>query len=281
MKKVSLYIPSFNPQPILLDVIRAVMCQTYPVDELIVVDDGSDREVEVLLKGYPVKVIRHPYNQGLAAARNTALRTARNEWVASLDADCVPAVDWLEKLVEAVNLEGVVAAGGCLHEAYSIRLADRWRAKHMCQHWGMQNKKDPPFLFGCNLLINRQATIRVGLYQEKFKTNYEDVDMSRRLRGLGFNLMYCPQARAEHRRHDSVASALISFVNWYKQEHIAHEKTGHWLADHKRCFAIARKLCVFCLKKDMRAGSYALIGMDLMLFFYVYFAACAYKRDRV
>ena len=102
--RVSLYIPAYNAAGFLNASIEALLSQTLPPDEILVVDDGSrDATVDVVSRYKEAKLIRHDRNRGLAAARNTAVRAARNELVGSVDADCAADPAWLEKLVPCVR----------------------------------------------------------------------------------------------------------------------------------------------------------------------------------
>ena len=87
---ISVYIPAYNVAEFLPKSIECLLAQTLTPDEILVVDDGSrDASAEIATRYSKVTLIRHEQNRGLAAARNTAFRSARNEFIASLDADCV------------------------------------------------------------------------------------------------------------------------------------------------------------------------------------------------
>ena len=81
--RVSLYIPSYNVAKTLKDCIESVLNQTYPIDEILIIDDGSTDETIDIASQYSVRIVRHNKNLGLAASRNTASRAARNEFVAA------------------------------------------------------------------------------------------------------------------------------------------------------------------------------------------------------
>lgn len=87
--KVSAIIPVFNRRDYLPRAINSALGQTVPVDEIIVVDDGStDGSAEVVRSRYGnrVRVVRQA-NSGVAGARCRGIQEARGEWIAFLDSD--------------------------------------------------------------------------------------------------------------------------------------------------------------------------------------------------
>lgn len=86
---VSALIPAYNRRGYICRAIQSVLAQTLPVDEIIVVDDGSTDGTEQYLRqryGDRVGVVRQQ-NQGVGVARRRAVAEARGEWVAFLDSD--------------------------------------------------------------------------------------------------------------------------------------------------------------------------------------------------
>lgn len=80
--------------------------------EIIVVDDGSTDNTLNVLSDKPVKVIKHDFNKGRAAARNTGLKNAKGNIVAYIDDDCIPHTNWLLELVSPYADKSVIAVGG-------------------------------------------------------------------------------------------------------------------------------------------------------------------------
>ena len=81
-------IPVRDGEAYLAEAIESVLAQSRPCEQLIVVDNGStDRSAEIA-PGYgpAVELVEEP-RAGIGAARNAALRAARGESVAFLDAD--------------------------------------------------------------------------------------------------------------------------------------------------------------------------------------------------
>lgn len=86
---VSAIIPTYNRGKYIRKAIDSILAQTVPVDEIIVVDDGStDGTAEAVAEwfGSKVKIVRQE-NGGVAAARWRGIREAAGQWIAFLDSD--------------------------------------------------------------------------------------------------------------------------------------------------------------------------------------------------
>ncbi len=89
MPKVSVVIPTYNRLPMLKEAVDSVLAQDFEDIELIVVDDGSTDGTAEEIKRYGgrVKLLQHPVNKGVSAARNKGILQARGKYVALLDSD--------------------------------------------------------------------------------------------------------------------------------------------------------------------------------------------------
>ena len=87
---VTACITTYNRPQLVQRAIQSVLYQNYRAVEIIVVEDGSDSGVAdwIQEKGLTqIKYIRHDYNCGLAAARNTGIENANGDYIAFLDDD--------------------------------------------------------------------------------------------------------------------------------------------------------------------------------------------------
>lgn len=270
--EVSLYIPCYNAEKYIARTIEGALRQTYPLDEILIVDDGSKDRTREIASSFPVRILSHDRNRGLAAARNTGFRSARNELVASLDADCVADPDWLEKLLPRLEDPRVAGAGGRLEETVLISLADRWRQAHLPEDWGAAVVLNPPFLFGANGLHRKSALEEVGGYDEVAWPAGcgEDTDISRRIRAKGYNLIYEPAALVKHIKQDTVRSVLDTRWRWWRygvEAYFKRIRLGSVLATFYR--AHFRTMFFEHLKQDFRSGNYELLGLDLLCLLYM------------
>src|SRR5579864_2473726 len=86
---ISAVIPAFNRRNHVSRAIDSALAQTVPVDEILVIDDGSTDGTAELVEsryGNRVRVVRQA-NSGVAGARRRGIQEARGEWIAFLDSD--------------------------------------------------------------------------------------------------------------------------------------------------------------------------------------------------
>jgi glycosyltransferase involved in cell wall biosynthesis len=263
MNEVTLYIPCFNAAKTICFSLEAVFKQTYPLKEVVVIDDCSTDETAEIASHYSVRIIRHMSNRGLAAARNTAVRNINTEFIASVDADCLPNSDWLEQLMKKFVSSKIAGVGGKLLETYSSSVFDLWRSVHMKQYWE-DEKTNPPFLFGSNTVFRKETLINIGLYGEVYKNNYEDVDICNRLKKKGCVLIYEPKAIAHHLRDDSIYSILNSYWKWnlaYYQKKRYYSNPKSFVSEVKDNLGLVNRY----IEEDITFGRYQLLYLDFLL----------------
>lgn len=275
MQKVSVYVPCYNVEKFVASCIEGILNQTYQVDEILVIDDGSsDRTVEIASK-YPVRIIKHEVNKGLSAARNTGLKNATNELVGCLDADCVADAYWLENLIAAIEEnDQIVMVGGRLVETVEKSIADRWRKVHMTQDWGDERVYQPQFMYGNNSLVLKSVIAEIGWYNEKLRTNGEDLDISRRIYEKEYKTIYEPKAIVRHLRQDNIGSLLDTFWRYHRfggQEFFDDITIKHILALSYYCYFKIIFLGLF--KSDIKHKNFDLLWLDITVLMYLVYRA--------
>ena len=66
---------------------RAIKSTLALVDEIIVVDTGSQDNTRIIAEGYGARVVDFPWRDDFAAARNAGLEAATSDWILVLDCD--------------------------------------------------------------------------------------------------------------------------------------------------------------------------------------------------
>jgi GT2 family glycosyltransferase len=107
-KLVSIIIVNYNGGEFVLNCIESVLRSSYPLIEVLIVDnhstDGSATSIDVNFKGERrVKIIKNSRNSGYSAAINLAAQQATGNYIAILNNDIVPRADWLSRPLELME----------------------------------------------------------------------------------------------------------------------------------------------------------------------------------
>lgn len=123
MAGVSVVIPAYNAAATISRALRSVYAQTFPADEVIVVDDGStDGTAEVVRAEFPKVRLIQQANSGPSAARNAGIQTSKGRWIAFLDADDRWLPWKLQRQMAVFEADGDIALVAC--RAYILREGD-------------------------------------------------------------------------------------------------------------------------------------------------------------
>ncbi len=103
MKKISLIIPAKNESIGLSDILPMIQDLSL-VDEIIVVDDGSNDDTAQVAEKHGAKVITHPYSIGNGGAIKSGARAATGEILVFMDADGQHQPSDIPRLVKQLEL---------------------------------------------------------------------------------------------------------------------------------------------------------------------------------
>lgn len=88
---LTVVVPVYNVENYLIKCVKSILSQTLPVEEIVLVDDGSTDSSGViadqLAKDYTQIKVVHQENGGLAAARNTGIDVSTKKYIAFVDSD--------------------------------------------------------------------------------------------------------------------------------------------------------------------------------------------------
>ena len=175
---VSVIIPTFNRASFVLEAADSVLKQTVEDFELIVVDDGSTDETEKALTQYQGRFIYHfQDNQGVSAARNRGIQTARGKWIAFLDDDDL----WLPEKIETQIKFFSKTPDAMICQTEEIWIRNGRRVNPRKKHQKFSGNIFAPSLLLClvspsAVMIKRELFEQVGCFDETLPA-CEDYDL--------------------------------------------------------------------------------------------------------
>jgi glycosyltransferase involved in cell wall biosynthesis len=201
---VSVVIPCFNYGRFLGEAIESALGQTHQPIEVIVVNDGSIDDTELVAGRYPVTLINQP-NSGVCVAANAGFAAARGEFVLRLDAD-----DRLAETYVEVTLSALVAHPGT-HFAYSaVEYFGSETGSYPIEAYSAETLTERNYVHA-SALMRRSAFEDVGGYDLGMRTSrYEDWDLWLRFAERGLRGVMVPLPLLHYRRHPAASRGTLS-----------------------------------------------------------------------
>lgn len=200
--RVSVIIPVYNGARFISEAIDSVLAQTYPVAEIIVVDDGSTDTTREVLDTYAEKItlIALPHT-GQSAARNAGLRKAQGAIIGMLDADDLWPVNHIELLIPFLQESSSYG--------YARGLTQYFRNTPDGQREYTKNLFMEALVGAC--LYTQSTLTTVGFFDESMSQG-EDLDWHIRITEHGIQEKRIEQTTLLYRRHDTNLTNNPAFV---------------------------------------------------------------------
>jgi glycosyltransferase involved in cell wall biosynthesis len=220
---VSAAVRVYNGERYIGETLTAILSQTRPPDEVLVVDDGSTDATPEELERFrgDIRVVRQP-NSGYAGSFNRCVGEARCDYIANCDADDVWEPDKLERQVEALLTDPEIdfAFSGArffgLTEGPRAPYpgAGRLDAQDFARRLYRQN-----FVCTSSTLIRRDLCLQLGQFMDRAPL-CEDYDYWLRALMAGAVSFYDPSVLVAYRTHSQQVSSDL--LRMHKAEYLVH-----------------------------------------------------------
>lgn len=219
---VSAAILNWNGGDMVVECLRSLLRQTHPIEDRIVVDNGStDGSLERLKAEDPgLTVISNSRNRGFAAAANQAVAAAKGDWFLLVNLDVEFEDDYVARLVAAGGRDPKIGSvGGKLlrpRAGGEAPLVDSTGHTLYRNGWagnrgeglpdtGQWERAEEVFGITAAAPLYRMSMLREASdgparpFDERFFAYIEDVDLDWRVRWLGWKAWYEPAVAWHHR----------------------------------------------------------------------------------
>jgi glycosyltransferase involved in cell wall biosynthesis len=203
--KVSVIIPIYNGSKYLATTLETVLAQSYPLHEIIVIDDGSTDSSPAILSSYGGRLrVTRQSNRGIAATRNIGLQQTSGELITFIDQDDLWPLDRTKVLVEALQADPTAqVAAGQVEMLY-----ERARPPHPLDNFDTTFRE---FFVG-SLLVRKELFNILGPFQTGLGYA-DDVDFMIRRREAKTPTVYVDHVTLRYRLHEENTSRDHSETN--------------------------------------------------------------------
>lgn len=174
-----------------------------PLEILVCADGCTDGTVQMVTTGYPaVTLMINKAGSGSVPARDRMLRTARGEWVMSLDDDSYPLdVNFFSKVGHVVQRHPEVSVFTFPEQRDGGNYPSPTKTPQAPGHYVSAYPN-------CAALMNREDYMTTGGYPTFFVHAYEEPDYALQLCGRGKSVWFEPSLSVRHHLSDQNRSSL-------------------------------------------------------------------------
>lgn len=227
MENVSVCICAYNPGPLLVYQLRAVLRQLQDGDELLLIDDSStdgsvQRAVEEVDGGERITLLVNEENLGPSASRNRAAKSATFDRLVFCDSDDIVAPGWLDAMRAHLGEHKFV---GCkmdinaVNSAAAVSTLPHSPTEHGLPIW----HGTYPYVVGAGFSVHREVFEATNGFDEEFSAS-EDVVFSIRAGLAGYEPFYAEDSVVYYRLRPSLRAIFKQNVNYGLGDEMAMAK---------------------------------------------------------
>ncbi len=196
--KVSVLIPAFNEEKYITKTLEALLKQDYPNFEIIIVNNASTDRTKSVIEEFITThsnatnniTLLYETKQGTNYAREKGRKMAIGEIIAQLDADCIPATNWISTGVRLMQKNNVVAVTGPYdyYDSFYLRRSLTLFAQivfYPIVDTCSQLFKRGGIIIGGNTFIDASVLKNAGGYNTELTFYGDDIDIAKRIFSFG------------------------------------------------------------------------------------------------
>src|ERR1700761_2935759 len=215
----SIIIPLYNRPQEIKELLETLTLQTYKQFEVLVIEDGSVKDAEEIVKNFSDKLdIKYfvKENAGQGFARNYAFERAKGDYFIIFDSDVLVPKDYLQIVNNSLTANWLDAYGGPddAHPSFTpIQKAISYSMTSPFTTGGIRGGKKGIGQFhprSFNMGISRRVWEKAGGFI--ITRLGEDIEFRIRIHSMGFKIGLIPDAKVYHKRR-------ANFLQFYKQLH--------------------------------------------------------------
>jgi glycosyltransferase involved in cell wall biosynthesis len=172
---VSVIVVTKNHSRYLSKCLNSILNQTYKNFEIIIIDHNSSDNTAAIINSHKsdkIKYFLYTETKGIAAVRNFGIERSNGEYVFFTDSDCMVAKNWIEEGMNIlVKNEIAGVEGKTVAEHQNFGASD-----HFVENYNGGQYQT------CNIAYKKKNLIDCGMFNEKYKIAYEDIDLAIRIK---------------------------------------------------------------------------------------------------
>ena len=256
MINLSAYIPAYNNEATIKDAINSLKNQSYKIEDIFIIDDGSSDQTAHIAQNCGIKVVFNYENMGRGFTRSKAMSLAKHDIVVCCDATNELDHNFVWDGITAFNDDSVASVFGKITSKTTRGIVNQWRSTHLFKEkadYGTGFKKSNLFItYGT--IVRKTHILNVGNFNPKLRHS-EDEDLGERLIQNGYSLLSNHDLIVNCNVENSLLEVLERYWRWYigKNEKMTFKDYLHSIKNSIKPMA----------QEDLNSGNWSCIPISL------------------
>ena len=217
---VSVISVNYNGAELTCQLIESLQKISYPNIEIIIVDNASKENPQVILDKHPkVKLIKSDQNLGFAGGNNLGFNAAKGDYFLMLNNDTEVEENFLEPLIQTMENDTQI---GCVSSKLIYYFKENviqyagndgmnmMTGRAFSRGWGEKDEgqyndiKQIQLAHGAAMMLRRATVEDIGLMADIYFLYYEEIDYCKRILDAGYSIYYNGSSNVFHKESMSV-----------------------------------------------------------------------------
>jgi glycosyltransferase involved in cell wall biosynthesis len=237
--RFSVIVPVYNRPNEVKELLESLVSQTFKDFEVLLIEDGSSISSEKIYEQFTDKLhITYFFkpNSGPGPSRNFGFEKAQGDYFIIFDSDCILPSDYFDAVVKEMSVEKIDAWGGPdkgMKDFTPLQQAMAFTMSSVLTTGGIRGKNKKGFQpRSFNMGFSREVYEKTQGF--KFDRYAEDIELSVRIKKLGFKTALIKDAFVYHKRRTTLKEFFKQVSNFgmgrvqVSRVHPGEIKPTHW-----------------------------------------------------
>jgi GT2 family glycosyltransferase len=212
---VSIITLNYNGEKVTRELLESLRKVTYPNMEVIVVDNASKENPDLIKEKFPeIVLVKMEKNEGFTGGNNAGIKVAKGKYFLMLNNDTEVHPDFLQPLVEKMESDSKIGAVSPKLIFYGTDGIIQYAGSSIINPYtgrssfvGNKQKDEGQFnccvptnfAHGAAMMMSRKVIEETGMLADLFFIYYEELDLGERIKNAGYEIWYVGSSEVYHK----------------------------------------------------------------------------------
>ncbi len=197
--KITVIVPVYNGERTIKSCLRSLISAEPKEKRIIVVDNNSSDRTKDIAQSFKSVEVMEEKKKGAGAARNRALKETATDIVVFVDSDIILKKNTISELIKYIGWKNAAGVSGIPMSSNPDSIISLSQEIRLFGNSVFEKKTKKSERIATMIAAYKMSVLKeVNFFDENYYPSGEDVDLSYRIRKLGYSLLVNPRSKVYH-----------------------------------------------------------------------------------